>query len=421
MTSAAFNTNEPTAIVNGGTLYINNITENDTVVVSGVEQAENAVAEVQRLLRLGAQVDRLAGTTLDAEVMEGTALRLVNSFDGTVSHAVEEIADNARKIFDPSKGALPLALTEFRTGLEKLLGEKFDPDSRKSIIGSFDDVIRKGTAQQQVEFARLLDPANPDSPVAKWQADYNLTVKTATAEIKEQVRELSERIAVKEATEEATKAMVNKTTAKGFTFEDTLHALVEPTAVAHQDFAVQTGRTPGAEGTLRGDEVVTLNPEDTRGIEVNVVWECKDKKVGAKKILDEMDDAMKNRCANVGIAVFASQEVAPITVPFATYGNKAILVLDKDDPDPLVIRFAHMWSRWVAKRDLSNDEVEIDTDRIEALIDDARRALQRVTQIKKHNTQARNSIDSASEQVTALADEVERALRDLDTEISKAA
>ncbi len=421
MSTAPISSHEPTAVVNAGLLYITNVTENDTVVVQAVENAENGVAEVQRLLRLGAQVDRLAGTTLDAEVMEGTALRLVNSFDGTVNNAVKEIADNARKIFDPADGALPAALTEFRGGLEKLLGEKFDPDSRKSIIGAFDDVIQKGTAKQEADFARLLDPTNPDGPIGKWQADYGKTVKLVGAEIKEQVRELSERIAVNAATEEATKAMINKTTGKGFTFEDTLHALVESTAVGYQDFAVQTGRTQGAEGTQRGDEVVSINPEETRGLEANIVWECKDKKLGAKKILDELDDAMKNRCASVGIAVFASQAIAPITVPFATYGNKAIVVLDKEDPDPLVIRFAHMWGRWVAKRDLSNDDVQIDTVRIEALIDEARRALQRVTQIKKHNTQARNSIDAAGEQVAALADQVEQALRDLDTEITKAA
>ena len=155
MSTAPISSHEPTAVVNAGLLYITNVTENDTVVVQAVENAENGVAEVQRLLRLGAQVDRLAGTTLDAEVMEGTALRLVNSFDGTVNNAVKEIADNARKIFDPADGALPAALTEFRGGLEKLLGEKFDPDSRKSIIGAFDDVIQKGTAKQEADFARL--------------------------------------------------------------------------------------------------------------------------------------------------------------------------------------------------------------------------------------------------------------------------
>jgi hypothetical protein len=261
LSAVPINANEPTAVVNNGVLHINNVTENDTVVVTAVENAENSVAEVQRLLRLGAQVDRLAGTTLDVEVMEGTARRLVNTFDGTVNDAVKEITDNARRIFDPADGVAPKAFEEFRGGLEKMLADNFDPDSRKSIIGAFDEVIRKGVAEQSEQFARLLDPNTPDSPMAKWQSDYARTVQKANAEIREEMRELSERIAVNAATEEVTRALANKTTAKGFTFEETLHALVEQLATPHQDLAERTGHTKGLEGTLHGDEVVTLNPK----------------------------------------------------------------------------------------------------------------------------------------------------------------
>ncbi|MDB5478850.1 MAG: hypothetical protein JWM96_1345 [Alphaproteobacteria bacterium] len=423
MTATPINLNmpEPVVVVNNGVLYINNLTENDPTVVAAVDVAENQAAEAQRLLRLGAQVDRLAGATLDAEVLEGTALRLVTSFEGTVDSAVDEIQKNAAKIFDPQGGSLPTALGGFKAELDKLLGLNFDPDSRKSIIGKFDELMRNVSAEQMAKFSRLLDPTATDSPLNKWHADIDKTVKAEAHTLSEQLRELSERIAVQNATAEAKKAAANKTTAKGFTFEDTLHALVEQNALPHQDLAVQTGRTLGSCGNQQGDELVTLNPEDTRGAEANVVFECKDKKMGLKKILDELDGAMKNRDAAVGVAVFATTENAPTNVAFSTYGCKAVLVLDKDDPDPLAVRLAYMWARWVAKRELVSDTNEIDAARIESLIDEARRALQRATTVKKCHTSARKGIDEATAHVDALVGEIVAVLDDLHAEVTKAA
>ena len=97
--------------------------------VCGGDRREPSPAETQRLLRLGAQVDRLAGTSLDVEVLEGTALRLVNTFEGTLDTAVVEIQKNAEKIFSPTDGSLPAALTVFKAQLDTLLGQNFDPDS----------------------------------------------------------------------------------------------------------------------------------------------------------------------------------------------------------------------------------------------------------------------------------------------------
>ena len=75
-----------------------------------------------------------------------------------------------------------------------------------------------------------------------------------------------------------------------------------------------------------------------------------------------------NRDACVGIAVFGSAEVAPVKVPFAQYGDKAILVLDKEHPDPGPVSLAYLWSRWVAKRNLADNAASLDFGKIEALI-----------------------------------------------------
>jgi hypothetical protein len=119
------------------------------------------------------------------------------------------------------------------------------------------------------------------------------------------------------------------------------------------------------------------------------------------------------------IAVFASQEQAPTSVPFHYAGNKAIVVLDKDGLDDSALRLAYMWARWVVRRELSGaTSDEIDVERICALIEDAGRAVDRCTTIRKYHTQARKSIDHAGAEVESLAAEVRDSLDALAEEIA---
>lgn len=141
------------------------------------------------------------------------------------------------------------------------------------------------------------------------------------------------------------------------------------------------------------------------------VLEAKARKLGLKAILDELDQAIENRDALAGIAVFRTQEIAPTSAPFHIFGNKAIAVLDKDADDTAALRVAYMWARWVAQREsAAGPSSEIDSERITSAVDEAVRALATETTIKKSHTQARKAIDSASSQVAQLRLEVERAL-----------
>ena len=77
-----------------------------------------------------------------------------------------------------------------------------------------------------------------------------------------------------------------------------------------------------------------------------------------------------------------------------------------------------MWARWTVRRRLASGEQEgVDLERISGLLDDAGRALERHTSIKRFHTQARKSIDQAGEQVRDLVDEVHVALDELEAEL----
>jgi hypothetical protein len=150
------------------------------------------------------------------------------------------------------------------------------------------------------------------------------------------------------------------------------------------------------------------------------VWEAKDKKMSIRSILAELDEAMANREAGVGIAVFASEVQVPTTMPFTSYGSKAIVVIDKNAPDVGALRLAYCWARMAVCRDLVADRPEVDLERLDALIQEARRTLGRVTQVRRFHSAARKGVDDAGQQVDAIARDVAATLDSLEAEIARA-
>ena len=121
------------------------------------------------------------------------------------------------------------------------------------------------------------------------------------------------------------------------------------------------------------------------------------------------------------IAVFTTQEQAPTSVPFHYAGNKAIVVLDKEGADDSALRLGYMWARWVVRRDLcAEPSDELDVARIGGLIDDAARAIDRCTTIRKYHTQARKGIEHAGLELDALVDEVRESLDAIGEELAPA-
>jgi hypothetical protein len=416
-TAIAFNPKDPDVHVLGGTLQISNFVETDPTVVRVLDEADDKPAELHRILVLGASVSQVTTSTVGTINLTDTIERLTESVEDSVDNAVGGIAAAARALLDGEDGQLPKAFADFRTRFEAMLGQHFDPDKKTSLVGKFEELLHAAADEQTKRLNRALDPHDPDSLVGRLRDDVVKTVKEESADLAKQVQELKETIATTAAASSASKAMFNKTTAKGFKFEDVAEQIIGAIAAGHGDLAVRVSTELGSSGTKDGDEVVTINPEDTRGEHACVLWEFKDKKMSLKAILDELDKGIANRDACVGIAVFGTEAYAPTTVPFMTYGNKAILVVDKDEPDAGAFRLAYMFGRWVARRALGDHADELDVARVESLIDDAQRAVARIAQVRKCHSTAKKGIEDAAGQVDALVHEVEVALDGLRKEI----
>lgn len=396
-------------------LILEHFAEDDAAVVRPASDAEDVDKVVHTCLQVGARAISLAEANLDAAVVERSFETMVDRLGQQLADTATSVHDTTHALLDAEDGALAAALTGWRTEVENTLGEAFDEDSKKSVIGKLDRVLEQARDAQVEAVRRLIDPHDEDGPLARQRREILKAVKEESAAIKTAVADVSEKIAVRRAEAE----LLERTAIKGIAFEDLVHAQVAAIVEPLGDIAEQTGLAVGASGSKKGDEVVTLNPEDVRGHGARYVLEAKDRKLGLSAILAELDEGQTNREALASVAVFSSASNCPSVGPFSYHGTRALVVLDKEDPDPGPLHLACLWARWAVRRQLAEQHDGVDVDRVEALIAEASRSLDRLATIRRCHTTARNKIQEASDQVGDLVGEVTDVLARLRQEIDQ--
>ena len=107
-----------------------------------------------------------------------------------------------------------------------------------------------------------------------------------------------------------------------------------------------------------------------------------------KAILDELRKAVKNRNAHAAIAVYSRADHAPVPDPFTVFDDLAIVVYDKDNPDPAALRLACAWARWIVQRDARGADEGFDAEAVSKAVEEARQALCRGTMIRRAHAAA---------------------------------
>ena len=291
---------EPVYVIDG-TLYISDLAESDPAVVRFVCEADDPVEGTQLCLRVGALALTAVNATVDTHIVEKRFDAMSTQFDDCVEQAVGRIAETADALLDGDEGSLSVAFTQHRAQLETLLGDTFDPDSKRSVVAVFEKLFAEAR-EQQIAAMRKLVSTDDDAPLAQLVRSIERTVAEGVGDVRKDFQDLAEKVAVREAIA----PVIELTTGKGFTFEDVLHGAIGRIAATHGDIADRTGKETGSAGTQKGDEVVTLDLDDTHGFEGRFVLEAKNRKLNMRKTHEELDDALENRDALAAIAVFTT-------------------------------------------------------------------------------------------------------------------
>lgn len=372
--------------------------ERDPDVVQALGEADDIEHAAHAVMQIGARAVRLASTTTDANVVEKAFDQLTATFEEKLVTNLKQVTDVNDQLFNDG-GQVGQILKAFAEGLDTTLDETFDPDSKKSVIAKVEKVTADMAKAQQDAMRRLVDPSEDDSPLRKIQRDLAEVIKSTSGELTKQLNELSERLAVDEKAAEVFKL----TTLKGATFEEAVHATLSGLAATHGDTAEACGTETGFAGNKKGDEVITLNSEDTGGSTCRVTFEMKDRKLGMAAVTSELDAAMENRGAAAAVLVFAEQSQAPTAVSFCYSGSHAIVVFDKDDPDVNAVRLAYMWARWVARRSQVSEAVdELDREKVTGLFDRIGAALEKAKMVRRGHTQSVKGLQFAGTHLDSL-------------------
>jgi hypothetical protein len=237
------------------------------------------------------------------------------------------------------------------------------------------------------------------------------------AELRKEIARLLER----EDADQRVAEEADRGTAKGRSFEESVHALIEEIAAAHGDAAHHVGDSSSEAGGRKGDTVVELGGALGPPL-ATIVFEAKNKRLSKNDAWAELNGCMAERDATYAVLVVAGDDKVPKGLEDVTeyQGNKIIAVVDREDPDPRALRLIY---RYVRTRILaaSHDSLEVDAAGVRDATEEAAAQLKRANRVRKSLTNVTNSAEAAKKEFDDMLADVERCLTRIESLVAAAA
>jgi hypothetical protein len=295
--------------------------------------------------------------------------------------------------------------------VDTLIGE-FSLDKADSALSRL--VTKVENAQKLIGTSLTLD--DESSPLSRLKRELKATIDDVArgnisfqAEIRETLAKLQTR-----------REVAAGSTLHGNTFEQQVGELLDSEAQRLNDIHECTGATTGAITYCKiGDFVTTLGP-DCVGSGARIVWEAKSNKsydvAGARK---ELEQARKNRQAQVGVFVFSKQAAPDGTEPFARYGNDLVVFWDADDrATDLFVRAAYSVARALVVRESHRSAgTEATVEVIEIATRAIERQIQYITQIITWAETVRKNGEEIGERAGKMRSALQKQVDELDIQL----
>jgi hypothetical protein len=366
---------------------------------------------VERALRIGLTALQDAGVSINVDVVRREFEGLLRQTETANERAATALDQALRQNFADGDGRLPRTLERFlgdRGQLRSLVTDLFDESKRDSAIGRMRHLLGTYFDGDTSRLAQLLDPTRLGSPLHQFRT-----------EVSAGFEKLNERLTAIEAAA-ATRAIErNRSAAKGADFEDLVEELLGASLRGSGDLVDRTSDEAGSIiRSKKGDLLVTLDPQLTRGAELRIVVECKDRTVSGRQMREELAEARRNRAAVVGLVVFTPAHAPAGLAPFDVRQGDVYCVLDPVAPDPAVLDAALRLARLIALATLNEHEVDMDPAAIASALTairaqlDALRALKtQLTSIGTTATAVNSGLDRLREGILAQVTAAEQELR----------
>jgi hypothetical protein len=377
--------------------------------VTETPEADRA-ALVERAVRIGLLAVCNAHATLNVDVVKAEFGRLVTDMAARQTEAAQALETTLRQNFADGDGRLPRQLEAYlgdHGKLNRLVGDLFDERRRDSALGRLRELLGRYFDGDSSQLATLLDPTRQGSPLYQFRV-----------EMTGEFRRLNERLEALEAGARARAEERARSAAKGRDFEDVLEDALAALSHGSGDLLERTGSDAGdAVRSKKGDFVLLLNQQATRGLELRIVVEAKNRPMPRQRFMAELIEAKVNRGAVVAVAVFAPEFAPAGIAPLQLVGNDVWCVLDPDGEDTTALEAAVRLARVLALNSLREAPVQLDVHEVQDALRDITAEIQRVQSMKAKLT----SIGTVAREVSTALDDmragVQRHLRRVEDQL----
>jgi hypothetical protein len=391
------NSSLPAVRVEGERLVIDRLVIADAGIAAfiGDREPSERPSLVERALRIGLTALQEASVTVNVDYIRREFEGLLAQTEVANDRAARALEESLRQNFADGDGRLPRTLEKFlgdRGQLRTFVGDLFDESRRDSAIGRMKTLLGTYFDGDASRLALLLDPTRMNSPLHQFRA-----------EVSDGFARLNDRLTAIEAAAAARATERSRSAAKGGDFEGLLEGMLADIARGSGDLLE---RTADAQGDVlrskKGDFVLTLNPDVSRGADVRVVVEAKDRAISGRVIRDELREAKTNRGASVAIVVFTPAHAPTGIAPFDLRAGDVYCVVDPEAPDPATLEAAVRLARLLALAAVREEKRDLDTAAIGKALAGIREQLDAVRGLKTQLT----SITGAAAAVSGGLDKV---------------
>jgi hypothetical protein len=365
---------------------------------------------VERALRIGLQTICSAGVSLTTDVVRAEFGRLSEQLEQTNARAAEVVEQQLRANFGDGEGRLPRTLEQFlgEDGkLRRLVGELFDPNRREGALGQLTAKLERYFDGDASQLARLLDPTREGSPLHQFRN-----------EVSGEFRSLQERLVALEAGEKARAEERANGAAKGIDFEDALETRLAHMARNQGDLLERTGTDAGDSlRSKKGDFVLGIDPSRTRGVDLRVVIEAKDRSVSLRRFSAELAEARENRRAAVALAIFTPQSAPTSVAPLALIGSDVYCVYDPETDDAVALEAAVRLARILALASLRESSVQLDVPAVQEALAEIVRQVGEVQGAKARLTSISNAATDVARTLDTMRATILRSVKEVETQL----
>jgi predicted Zn-dependent protease len=184
------------------------------------------------------------------------------------------------------------------------------------------------------------------------------------------------------------------------------------------DLLERTGTDAGDSlRSKKGDFVLGIDPSRTRGVDLRVVIEAKDRSVSLRRFSAELAEARENRRAAVALAIFTPQSAPTSVAPLALIGSDVYCVYDPETDDAVALEAAVRLARILALASLRESSVQLDVPAVQEALAEIVRQVGEVQGAKARLTSISNAATDVARTLDTMRATILRSVKEVETQL----